>query len=78
MNDNEVIKKEVFDCENGSEFNGMQAYLFARHIPMKWGFIGVFDGGHLARSTRKIVFQVKFMLHDFYVGTFFDCIFLLG
>lgn len=72
VNDNEVIKK-VFDRENGSEFfNGMQAYLFARHIPMKWGFIGVFSGGHLARLQR---FRVKFMLHDFYVGTFFDYIF---
>lgn len=56
VNDNEVIKK-VFDRENGSEFfNGMQAYLFARHIPMKWGFIGVLIGGHLsARLQRKII-----------------------
>lgn len=75
VNDNEVIKKYLI-------VKTVQGLTECRHIfsrvTFQWnGVLLECLRGHLL-LTAKIVFRAKFMLHDFYVGTFFDYIFLLA
>lgn len=75
VNDNEVIK--VYLIVKTVQSLTECRHIFARQHSIGWSFIGALR--NTARASLSLLFsrslffcRVKFMLHDFYVGTFFD------